>query len=136
MDTGPTISNATATGAVQNQASVQSIHNFAGGFAGGVASTIQIGVATGSVSSQGTNCLCGGFAGYVNSMDLEAGRIEDSESFGAISATGTVGGFVGSDSSPQDIFTSGWCTTSSGFTDIHHGAGDVVDDPGITPFTC
>jgi hypothetical protein len=134
MDTGATISNATATGAVQDKSGGET---FAGGFAGFTASGIKIGVATGSVSAAGTGCFCGGFAGEVDSLLLDAGRIEDSESFGAISATGfVVGGFVGNDLNPQDIFTSGWCTTSSGFTDVHHGAGNVVDDPGITPFTC
>ncbi len=134
LDIGATISNATATGAVQNQASGGSSN--VAGFAGAVSSTIKVGVATGSVLSNSAFCHCAGFVGGIDAFGMEAGTIIESNSFGAISGTGEVGGFAGIDVTPQDIFNSGWCTTSSGFTDIHHGAGVPADDPGITPFTC
>jgi hypothetical protein len=106
-----------------------------GGFVGVDTAVIDTSVATGAASSGGCS-QCGGFAGLIVGGGVYTTSISNSTSFGSISGPGLVGGFVGQDQTPQDIFTSSWCTTSSGFTDIHHGAGDPVDDPGITPITC
>jgi len=107
----------------------------AGGFVTIDTAVIEASVATGAVSS--SNCAhCGGFAAEIIGGGVYTTSITDSQSFGSISGPGLAGGFVGVDVTPQDIFNSGWCTTSSGFTDIHHGAGSPADDPGITPFTC
>ncbi|HEX3944940.1 MAG TPA: hypothetical protein VHW69_12710 [Rhizomicrobium sp.] len=106
-----------------------------GGFVGANTGVIDDAVATGAVSSS-ICAQCGGFAGLIVGGGVYSTSISDSTSFGSISGPGLAGGFVGQDQTPQDIFNSGWCTTSSGFTDIHHGAGDPADDAGIAPFTC
>jgi hypothetical protein len=107
----------------------------AGGFVGVDTAVIDAAVATGAVSSAGC-AKCGGFAAEIVGGGVYTTSISDSESFGSITGPGLSGGFVGADATPQDIFNSGWCTTSSGFTDIHHGAGSPADDAGIAPFTC
>ncbi len=106
-----------------------------GGFVGADTGVIDVSVATGAVSSP-ICAQCGGFAGQIVGGGVYTTSISSSRSFGSISGPGFLGGFVGEDATPQDIFDSGWCTTSSGFTDPHHGAGTPADDPGITPFTC
>jgi len=103
-----------------------------GGLLGGnIYGTVTDSVATGAVSG-GQDCACGGAFG------LTQGPIADTTSYGAISAGGgsLIGGFVGWDVNPGELSDDGWCTTSSGFMDTHHGAGDPADDPGIAPFTC
>jgi hypothetical protein len=122
------ITNSSASGPVSGGGTI-------GGFVGANTGVIDVSVATGAVSSP-ICAQCGGFAGEIIGGGVYTTSISNSQSFGSISGPGFLGGFVGADATPQDIFDSGWCTTSSGFTDIHHGAGSPADDPGITPFTC
>jgi hypothetical protein len=122
------IANSSASGPVSGGSDT-------GGFVGVDTAVIDAAVATGAVSSTGC-AKCGGFAAEIVGGGVYSTSISDSQSFGSISGPGFVGGFVGVDVTPQDIFNSGWCTTSSGFMDIHHGAGTPADDAGIAPFTC
>ena len=125
-DVNGSLSHSSASGSV-------TAHGFEIAYVGGLVgdmfqsgSAVEDGVATGAVS--GTNCACGGAIGY-------GFHVYDTTSFGSVSGN-LAGGFIGEDDTPGDLSNDGWCTTSSGFTDIHHGAGSPADDPGITPFTC
>jgi hypothetical protein len=122
------ISDSSASGAVNGADGL-----WLGGLVGdNVFGSVVDSVATGGVSG-GQNCSCGGAFGLT-----QVGPVSETTSYGPISAGAgsQIGGFVGWDTNPGDLSDDGWCTTSSGFTDIHHGAGDPADDPGITPFTC
>ena len=87
-------------------------------------------VATGSVSG-GPNCDCGGAIG-------DGGQVSDTTSYGSVNGNpgSDVGAFIGFDESAGDLSNDGWCTTSSGITDPAQGAGNIPNDPGITPFAC
>jgi hypothetical protein len=136
-EVGATIANSSAEGAVSaNDNSV------VGGFIGnnvasGVEGQAAVNVAAGAVSG-GTGCKCGGFAGVTAGGGQLGGEISNAQSYGTVlGGSGSyIGGFVGYDYESQDIYDSGWCTTSSGITDPSQGAGNVPNDPGITPFTC
>jgi hypothetical protein len=47
----------------------------------------------------------------------------------------TVGGLIGRDIADPGIANTYWNLDTSGVSDPHQGAGNVVDDPGITGLT-
>jgi hypothetical protein len=80
--------------------------------------------ATGSVTK---GAETGGLVG------LNYGSISSSYSMGSVSSSGKVGGFVGDDeTSGEGITSSYWDTTTSGIANSSQGAGNVLNDPGIT----
>ncbi|HEX3664820.1 MAG TPA: GLUG motif-containing protein, partial [Rhizomicrobium sp.] len=123
------VSQSAATGPVS---ALSGSENQVGGLVGGARGSIDRSTATGAVSA-GQNCYCGGFVG--NGAPV---TISNSNSYGSVTAdpNSYIGGFVGYDHLPGDMVSDGWCTTSSGITDPSQGAGNVSNDPGITPFTC
>jgi hypothetical protein len=82
---------------------------------------------TGSVAAT-TNSAVGGLAGF------SSGTILESYSTGMVSGK-TKGGFLGYDGADRGNFTSYWDRDSSGIRNPGRGAGNIVNDPGITGLT-
>lgn len=82
---------------------------------------------TGSVSAT-ANSAVGGLAGF------SSGTILESYSTGMVSGK-TMGGFLGYDGTDMGNFTSYWDRDSSGIRNPGRGAGNIVNDPGITGLT-
>jgi len=122
-----TIQNSSATGPA-------SADN-AGGLVGGNLATVEGSTANGAVSGP-NGAYVGGLIGYWQSY--QGSTVTNSKSYGTVTngGGGLVGGFVGADATPGNFSNDGWCTTSSGITDPSQGAGNIPNDPGITPFTC
>jgi hypothetical protein len=107
----------------------------AGGLVGGNEDSIDNSYANGAVSGpNGANV--GGLMGDWQSD--QGSTVTNSISYGAVTngGGGLIGGFVGADATSGNFSNDQWCTTSSGITDPSQGAGNVPNDPGITPFTC
>ena len=126
LDSG-TITNSSATGAATVGDS---------GAAGGLVGRAEHGAIDTSTSegavSGGNSSNVGGAIGV-----SIVSSISSCTSYGAVTGGGSggwIGGFVGFDDGEVTFVSDFWDVTTSGFTDIHHGAGNVVDDPGITPF--
>ena len=118
------LSHSSASGTVS---ALNSSFTYVGGLVGDMyGGSVEDGVATGAVS--GNNCACGGAIGY-------GFNVYDATSYGLVSGD-FLGGFIGKDDTVGDLSNDGWCTTSSGITDPSQGAGNIPNDPGITPFTC
>lgn len=94
-----------------------------GGTFGRVIASYETGEVVGGLKS-----AVGGLAGFSSGIILE------SYSTGMVSGK-TKGGFLGYDGSDMGNFTSYWDIDTSGIGSRHHGAGNIVDDPGITGLT-
>jgi len=128
---GSTILSSSATGAVAGADSHQ-----VGGLVGyNFFSELFFNTAEGAVSG-GQDCSCGGAIGADHSDGSHT--VSGNLSYGTvIGGSGSViGGFIGDDESLGELSNDGWCTTSSGIIDPSQGAGNIANDPGISPFTC
>jgi hypothetical protein len=152
--------NSFATGAVSAYGSNASDAAVAGGLAAANAGTIAFCFATGNATAHGSEGEADGTGYAAGLITSNQGTIHDSyatgnsiagpdtdagglveENRGSISntySTGTVsasqrGGLLGQDYSTTA--NSYWDFDTSGITDPHQGAGDPLDDPGITGLT-
>jgi len=98
---------------------------YAGGLTANNRGTIHDAYATGKVSA-GPNTTAGGL------VEENDGAISNSYSTGVVNA-GQRGGLLGQDYSTTA--RSYWDFDTSGISDPHQGAGDPLDDPGITGLT-
>jgi filamentous hemagglutinin family protein len=146
------ISNSYASGAVTG-----GLNADIGGLAG-IGGTIDTSYATGAVSG-GANAAVGGLAGYDGTIDdsyatggvsgghdafvgglvgkCACGAVSYSYATGAVGgrAGATLGGLVGFDSGESSYTDDYWDMTTSGITNPSQGAGNIVNDPGITGLT-
>ena len=79
----------------------------------------------------------GGLIGYIGGT-LGSGTSSYSYAIGAVSIgrDSVIGGFVGTiESGSGNLTDTYWDTITSGITNPSQGAGNVVDDPGITGLT-
>lgn len=94
--------------------------------------TYAIGAVTG-----GNNAVVGGLAGSNQDNGSYAPAIARSYSTGAVAAgsSGMIGGLLGQDVAQVNTSHAYWDLDTSGISDPSQGAGNVVNDPGITGLT-
>ncbi len=113
-----TVDTSFATGNVEGSSE-------AGGLVGDNQGQIQESFATGRITG---NSLGGGLVGNNN------GAISQSYATGPVSAS-PEGGLIGEDVANGAIQTAYWDLDTSGISNPHQGAGQPLDDPGITGLT-
>jgi hypothetical protein len=126
------IENSFATGTVMGGQNTQ-VGGLVGSNSGGI---VMNSYATGQVTG-GNNSTVGGLIGTNVDGEGEPPLVSASYSTGGVSGgTGaTVGGLIGQDVADSDVTDTYWDLDTSGISDLHQGAGNIADDPGITGLT-
>jgi len=129
--TNQLIGNSYATGAVSAGANAS-----VGGLVGINTGEISNAYAMGAVSG-GDGAKVGGLIGQNTDGELSKPFLSDDYAIGAVSggSGATTGGLIGEDVADAQASDTYWDLDTSGISDPHRGAGNVVDDEGITGLT-